>query len=109
MQFSTTINQWSKNEMGGSLVLPDGWYGRPYDNQHVVTSVDEAGDRLTVILDHKITLYFLGLKSIQICDRELVFGPFIRMRFEWSAYGESGEHGTKEYDGGEVKLVPAPE
>lgn len=107
MRFSNTIHQWSQNEIGGSLVLPDGWYGRPYDNQHVVTSVDEMGDSLIVILDHKLTLCFHGLKSIQVCGRDIVFGPFNRMRFEWIAYEETETHGAKEYDGGEVRIVPA--
>ncbi len=108
MRFAYVIQQWFKDEWGGSLVLPDGWYGRPYDNQHAVTSVDELGDGLTLILDQKLTLRFEGLKSVDVRNRELVFGPFDKLRFEWEAYGTSGEHEAKEYQTGEVKIVPAP-
>jgi hypothetical protein len=108
MRYADIIRQWFKDEWGGSLVLPDGWYGRPYDNQHAITSVDEAGDGLTLILDQKLTLRFVGLKSVEVRNRELVFGLFDKLRFEWVAYGTGGEHGLKEYQTGEVKIVPAP-
>lgn len=108
MRFEDIIRQWFKNEWGGSLVLPDGWYGRPYDNQHAVTSINEVGDGLTLILDQKLTLCFKGLKSVEVRNRELVFCPFDKLCFEWAAYGTGGEHGIKEYLTGEVKIVPAP-
>ena len=108
MRFANTVKQWFEHEWGGSLVLPDGWYGRPYDNQHAVTSIDESGNGLTLVLDQKLTLRFEGLKSVDVRSRELVFGPFAKLRFEWEAYGASGEHGVKEYHTGEVKIVPAP-
>lgn len=108
MQFAHIINQWFEDELGGSLVLPDGWYGRPYDNQHVATSVIESSDSLTLVLDQKITLHFEGLKLVEVRNRELVIGPFDRLHFEWIAYGNSGEHGTRDYGNGQVKIVPAP-
>ena len=107
MRFANIIEKWFKDEWGGSLVLPDGWYGRPYDNQHALTSIDELGETLTLILDQKITLYFEGLKSVEVRNRELVFGPFDKLCFEWEAYGTAAEHGVKEYQTGEAKIVPA--
>ena len=108
MPFTDIIQKWFTDKWGGSLVLPDGWYGRPYDNQHALTSIDESGEALTVVLDQKLTLHFEGLKSVEVRERELVFGPFDKLRFEWKAYGTGGEHGVKEYETGEVKIVLAP-
>ena len=108
MRFTHIIQKWFKDEGGGSLVLPDGWYGRPYDDQHAVTSIDESGEALALVLDQKLALHFEGLKSVQVWKRELVFGPFDKLCFEWEAYGTGGEHGAKEYGTGEVKIVPAP-
>jgi hypothetical protein len=108
MRYTDIIQKWFRDEWGGSLVLPDGWYGRPYDNQHGMTSIHESGDALTVTLDQKLTLHFEGLKSVRVRKRELVFGPFDKLRFEWEAYGASGEHGVKEYRAGEARIVPAP-
>lgn len=108
MSFTNTIQRWFKEELGGSLLLPDGWYGRPYDNQHALTSVDETGEALTVILDRKLTLRFEGLKSVEGRKGELVFGPFDKLRFDWETYGTDAKRGTMEYQTGEAKIVSAP-
>ena len=108
MSFTNTIQRWFKEEWGGSVLLPDGWYGRPYDSQHVLTSVDEAGEALTVTLDGKLTLHFEGLKSVEARKGELVFGAFDKLRFDWETYGTDLKRGTKEYRSGEAKIVSAP-
>jgi hypothetical protein len=108
MRFTNIIQQWFKDEWGGSLMLPDGWFGRPYDNQHALTSVDESGDALTLVLDKKLTLHFEGLKSVEKRNRELVFGPFDTLRFEWKSFGNDGASGVKEYQDGEAKIISAP-
>lgn len=102
------IEKWFSEELGGSLVLPDGWYGRPYDNQHALTSVVESGDTVTVVLDQKLTLRFEGLKSAEPRKGELVIGPFDKLRFAWESYGNGGQRGCKEYRSGEVKIIGAP-
>jgi hypothetical protein len=108
MSFTNTIHKWFAETWGGSLLLPDGWYGRPYDNQHALTSVIEDGRTTTIILDQKLTLRFEGLKSVAARDQELIFGPFEKLLFDWSTYGQDVKHGTKEYLTGEVKIVSSP-
>jgi hypothetical protein len=108
MSFTSTVQQWFKDEWGGSLFLPDGWYGRPYDNQHALTSIEESGSTLTIVLDRKLTLRFEGLKSVKAQKRELTFGPFEKLRFDWEGFGTGGGHGTKEYQDGEVKILTGP-
>jgi hypothetical protein len=102
------VQRWFAEELGGSLLLPDGWYGRPHDNQHALTSVDETGEVLTIILDRKPTLRFEGLKSVESRKGELVFGPFDKLRFDWETYGADVKRGTKEYEFGEAKIVSGP-
>lgn len=108
MSFTNTVQQWFRDEWGGSLLLPDGWYGRPYDNQHALTSIEEAGDTLTIVLDRKLTLRFEGLKSVKAQKRELTFGPFEKLRFDWESFGTDGRRGTKEYQSGQVKILTGP-
>lgn len=108
MSFAKTVQDWFKDEWGGSLLLPDGWYGRPYDNQHALTCVEESGDTLTIVLDRKLTLRFEGLKSVKAQKRELTFGPFEKLRFDWESFGTDGGRGTKEYRNGEVKILTGP-
>ena len=108
MPFSNVIQRWFKEEWGGSLHLPDGWYGRPHDNQHALTSIDESGDALIFVLDRKLTLHFDGLESVDAQRRELILGPFKKLRFQWVSFGTDGERGTKEYQTGEVRIISGP-
>jgi hypothetical protein len=105
MTFASTVQHWFEKEWGGSLLLPDGWYGRPYDNQHALTSVDQNGGTLTVVLDGKLTLDFEGLKSVEARAGELVFGSFEKLIFHWESYGPHTSKGSKEYRSGAAKIV----
>jgi len=40
--------------------------------------------------------------------RELTFGPFEKLRFDWESFGTDGRRGTKEYHAGEVKILTGP-
>ena len=108
MTFTSIIQRWFKDEWGGSLLLPDGWYGRPYDNQHALTSIEESGETVTIVLDRKLMLRFEGLKSVKAQKRELTFGPFEKVRFDWESIGVDGKRGTREYQAGEVKILTGP-
>lgn len=104
MPFSEMIEQWFDAEWGGGMVLPDGWFGRPYDNQHFLTSVAENANELTLTLDEILHLRFEGLKSVRVDGHELILGPFEHLRFEWTPYG-GGKLTTQDYWEGEVKIV----
>lgn len=86
------------------MVLPDGWFGRPYDNQHMLTSVTETGGEVTLVLDDVLRLHFTALNSVHAKGHELILGPFEHLRFEWTPYG-GGRLTTKDYLSGEVKIV----
>lgn len=108
MKLANVVQQWFDEEQGGSLVLPDGWYGRPFDNQHALTSLVESELALTLVLDRKLTLRFVGLKSVEAKKGQLSFGPFEKLYFDWESFGTDGKRGAKEYQKGEVKIVSAP-
>ncbi len=107
MSFTSTVQKWFSVEFGGSLHLPDGWFGRPYDNQHILTSISENRNEFSITLDYKLVLTFEGLQSVKAVNRELVFGPFRILRFEWVDIKEGHRH-IKDYRGGEAKIVLAP-
>src|SRR5687767_8920372 len=108
MSFAHDIQSWFDKESGGSLFLPDGWYGRPYDNQHALTSVEESTNNVTMILDRKLILRFEGLKSVKATRNELTIGPFKLLRFESEGFGMGSAHSIKEYKAGEVKIFAGP-
>lgn len=103
MTYRKIIGEWFAAEGGGSLVLPDGSYGRPYDNIHMLTSIDETEDGLALVLDGCLKLFFERLKLVECVDRNLVFSKFDRCFFEWNGIGTKGD--AKEYQSGQVKLV----
>lgn len=47
----TTVQAFFARHEAVHLLLPDGWVGRPYDNQYGLASVSEAGGTLTIELD----------------------------------------------------------
>jgi hypothetical protein len=89
MPFANDIQRWFDQGLGGALILPDGWYGRPQDNQHARTSVVERDGMLTMVLDGKLMLRFEGLKSVSIQKRELVIGPYDLFLLDWEMFGAS--------------------
>jgi hypothetical protein len=103
MSYAQLVRQWFGREKRGGLVLPDGWYGRPYDNLHTLVSINEETGALAIDLDVGLMLHFTGLRSLQPRGRDLVFSKFDRLHFKWRGIGSPG--GTKDYSGGEVTLV----
>ena len=105
MPFGNVVRNWFKHEWGGSLHLPDGWYGRPFDSQHSLTSVSEVGIELIVLLDGVLTLRFEGLKSVRQEGKELVFGPFDCLQFVAMGMDENSAVDQKMYETGEVRII----
>jgi hypothetical protein len=107
--FAMRIENWFKKSKHCGLVLPSGWFGRPYDNQHSLSSIEQPADRVTLILDQKLKLQFEGLKSITDEGKDLVLGPFDRLSFEWKPYGNDTRSHHEEFRGGAVRIVSFPE
>jgi hypothetical protein len=94
-----TIREWFRVNSCGGLVLPDGWYGRPFDNQHRLTSIKSAGEMLEVYLDgFSVVLSFDGLSDIHHEENDLVLTAFRRLLVK------TDSHQTKTYAGGQVRL-----
>jgi hypothetical protein len=107
MTFIDETRKWFSREWGGSLILPDGWFGRPYGAQHSLTDVRLTSDGFELLLDDNLVLRFAGLKSVRATGRELTFGPFASLQFTWTPFG-GGSPSLQEYGPGEVKIVAAP-
>lgn len=101
------IRGWFQRTSGGGLILPDGWFGRPYDNIHQLTTVTEDKDVLRIELDGQISLTFFGNVRIEDQGSELVIKGFSRLHFDWKEYGSDIPHACS-YDNGEVKFVAPP-
>lgn len=66
-------------EVGPGLILPNGWFGRPYDNIHSLTFLAVRPKKMLVELDHEMLLIFTDLKEVQDEGHELVLSSFSQL------------------------------
>ncbi|WP_323635705.1 hypothetical protein [Pectobacterium polaris] len=92
------IKIWIAGKESLYFFLPDGPYGRPFDNQYTVKKVESADDYLVIQFEGDIVLSFIG--ELKIVDEgcNLLISNYIECRFE--AQGQA----TKCFDYGEVVL-----
>ena len=102
------IQKWFEKNTGGAILLPDGWFGRPFDNLHTLVSVDEKDNCLQINLDDGDThLTFHGRCVVKADKKELYFYDFSLFVFSWIPYGTPKQDviSSKSYTGGEVVCV----
>ena len=99
------IQTWFDRELGGSLMLPDGWFGRSYDNIYHLKYITCDNDVITVALDNDISLNFDRLGSVKDNKNELIFDSFKKCSFLWRK--DSGSI-KKEFFSGQVKIISSP-
>jgi hypothetical protein len=104
-QAREAIADWFRSNLVASMVLPDGWFGRPYDNLHSLTWTTTRSTRLLLELDGQLLLVFTGAPTVTVSAAGLVITGFRQLAFVWQGYGDMAPHGTV-YDNGEVRLYP---
>lgn len=102
------IRRWFDQHHGGGLVLPDGWFGRPYDNHHRLTDLQECDDDIVIVLDDNVTITIKDVKRATSSDLELDIGSSERIRVEWTTYDDPPQRRSTEYSAGSVKIVKFP-
>jgi hypothetical protein len=107
MDAELVIQEWLKSKRAGSLLLPDGWFGRPYDNQHILTFIREVDEVLILVLDDRVTLRFEGLKSVKENGPNLVLGSFDKCCLMLER-GDAKGIEIKEYGAGEIRIMSTP-
>lgn len=106
-RWGTLIEGWFRATGGGGLVLPDGWFGRPYDNIHRLTFLAIRPLWLILELDERLLLTVREPTSVGQRDSELIISGFTSCVFDRKEY--AGEKGyVKSYASGEVKLLAPP-
>ena len=105
---SDQVREWFRRTWGGGLLLPDGWFGRPHDNIHRLTDVEEDVSALRIILDGQLSLTFHGNAKVRDDGNELVIEEYSSLAFDWEEFGSNVPHADS-YNSGQVKLVAMPE
>lgn len=89
-----------------SLVLPDGWYGRPYDSLFALVSAVNTSEGLNVEIEGNRQLFFKGsplmLESKWGKSEPLKIGSFDELI--WLPHDGISE--KRVYNSGEVLFVP---
>lgn len=86
------------------LILPSGWFGRPYDNLLQLTRGEASEESLLLGLDGQLILTFSGRVQASSTDRGLQFSGFTALDWDWTEFGSASSH-HEEFDSGEVELV----
>lgn len=104
-EHKTVIERWFQLAKAGGLVLPDGWFGRPYDDLHILTYVETRPHKLLIELDDLLLLVITDMTTVRVDDSILVMADFLQCVFDWQEYDLLEPHVTV-YHSGEIKMVP---
>ena len=81
-------------------ILPDGWFGRPYDNTFFLRDIRKADGKLAIDLGEDTALMITGPCNVVVENSELVFDGFTEAAFCWKEYG-GRERLEKRYESGQ--------
>ncbi|WP_287797554.1 hypothetical protein [Idiomarina sp.] len=95
---------WNKKNNVFGLQLPDGWFGRPGDNQHRTTYTLERDNKLILELDNQLYLIFTKPLKFETSNNDLVISGFKQLVFDYQGYGDLNVH-SKVFKTGAVTLV----
>lgn len=87
-----TIEDFFARWSGASLRLPSGWFGRPHDNFHELTSIAYDGQALTIGLDGQQELWIDRPAVVAVDGRTLTMSAFAEARWVWVEYGGTERH-----------------
>jgi hypothetical protein len=96
---SQTIGRWFEAHRVASVILPDGWYGRPYDNQHSLTRLTTDGAVVRLVLDGSISLELRTIEKVDVEGHRLSVGPCAEMTFQ------SPDGQVRKYEDGIITFV----
>ena len=69
------------------LKLPNGWFGRPYENRLSLVKAEAHDDALIIELNHPLHLIFHGIPTLESKTDGLHLTDFNALVFEWKEAG----------------------
>lgn len=98
MKPNEIVKKWVSKRSSFYFFLPDGPYGRPFDNQYLIERIEETSDGFKVFFSDGLTLQFIGNTTIEDEGCNLLIKNFNQCVFENNGCQ------IKKYDQGEVVL-----
>lgn len=63
------------------------WFGRPYDNMHVIKHAEAKDNRLVITCDQRETLSIWNPSGFKISEKEFQIDSASRVLWQWYYYG----------------------
>ncbi|TCV90989.1 hypothetical protein [Biostraticola tofi] len=92
------VEQWVKKKKSFYFFLPDGPYGRPFDNQYFIDKIEDTSDGFDVIFTDSLVLHFTGMPDVVDEGCNLLISKFTQCVLEIKG------NKSNSYDYGEVAL-----
>ena len=105
---SEIVNAWFDQVEVAGLVLPDGWFGRPFDNLHSLTWSAVRGSKLLLELGSSLHLVISAPVSTETDKKEMRLFGFRRLVFDREDFGSGRGGEAKVYHEGDVRFVAHP-
>ncbi len=65
MNSNEIVKQWVSKRSSFYFFLPDGPYGRPFDNQYLIERIEDTSDGFKIFLSDNLMLHFIGNTTIE--------------------------------------------
>jgi hypothetical protein len=86
-QIAARINEALRDLKAGTLRFWGEWFGRPYDNTHIVIGCNATGDVLHIRFNEGENLHLWSPEQAELDHRTFRIKNATRVRWEWFAYG----------------------
>jgi hypothetical protein len=86
-EISERINSLLPDVKAGALRFFGEWFGRPYDNYHVIESAEAKGNCLVLTFNEKETLSVWNPSGFKISADEFQIDSASRILWKWFYYG----------------------
>lgn len=106
-QIIETIRGFYERHTVVGLRLPDGWFGRAYDNLLTITSIDNVAEEICIEFSGGEKLRVCGTSNVERFENALVITGFTLLEWTWQLYG-STEQKRKVYSAGKVEFLAPP-
>lgn len=102
-QMVSALVSWFGGVGGASLKLPNGWFGRPFDNLHRLTAAQVDGNEMVLVLDDMQRMSISTPASIRVEPKSASLIGASRVEWRWVEYGTSAAH-VEVFEGGDVEF-----
>jgi hypothetical protein len=98
------VVNWFNATGGGSLRLPSGCFGRPFDNQHRLSDSRLVGSQMVLVLDGMQKLTITSPKVVRAERDLLCIVGSDAIEWRWREYGTNHREHVDSFTGGELEF-----